>query len=128
MFDRDPLGKSLAVNYQIVLRWRCPCPASNAVERGPLNHFRKAGRVTKKAKASVRSVSHVDVYIGVRTRTLRLRRGLSQTALAERLGISVQQLRGYEQGQTRISAARLFDICDFFDVSLASMFERKIKV
>jgi len=33
----------------------------------------------------------------------------------------------YERGANRVSAARLFDICKARDVSLGSMFERKLK-
>jgi transcriptional regulator with XRE-family HTH domain len=33
----------------------------------------------------------------------------------------------YEKGANRVSAARLFEICEALDVSLASMFERKLK-
>jgi transcriptional regulator with XRE-family HTH domain len=33
----------------------------------------------------------------------------------------------YEKGVNRVSAARLFEICEVLDVSLASMFERKLK-
>jgi transcriptional regulator with XRE-family HTH domain len=69
----------------------------------------------------------VDVYIGARIRDLRLQLGLPLQGLAEKLAISAQQLHNYEQGRAPVSAARLFDICEFFGVSLASMFERQIK-
>jgi transcriptional regulator with XRE-family HTH domain len=83
--------------------------------------------VRTKTAASPQSVSSVDIYIGVRIRSLRLQLGMSQKALAEKLGIKFQQVQKYEAGSNRVSAARLFDICDFFGVSLASMFERKLK-
>jgi transcriptional regulator with XRE-family HTH domain len=47
--------------------------------------------------------------------------------LGEKLGVSFQQVQKYERGVNRVSAARLFDICEALDVSLASMFERKLK-
>jgi len=40
------------------------------------------------------------------------------------LGVSFQQIQKYERGRNRVSAARLFDICKVFNVSLSSMFER----
>jgi transcriptional regulator with XRE-family HTH domain len=40
------------------------------------------------------------------------------------LGVSFQQIQKYESGRNRVSAARLFDICKFFNVSLSPMFER----
>jgi transcriptional regulator with XRE-family HTH domain len=53
--------------------------------------------------------------------------GLSQRALGQKLGVTFQQVQKYESGENRVSAARLFDICEALDVSLASMFERKLK-
>jgi transcriptional regulator with XRE-family HTH domain len=53
--------------------------------------------------------------------------GLSQGALGKTLGVSFQQIQKYESGVNRVSAARLFEICEALDVSLASMFEPKLK-
>lgn len=49
----------------------------------------------------------IDAYVGARIALRRAALGLSQTALAERLGISFQQLQKYETGANRISASRL---------------------
>jgi DNA-binding Xre family transcriptional regulator len=51
----------------------------------------------------------------------------SQADLGEKLGVTFQQIQKYESGRNRVSAARLFEICEALDVSLASMFERKLK-
>jgi transcriptional regulator with XRE-family HTH domain len=48
-------------------------------------------------------------------------------ALGEKVGVSFQQIQKYECGVNRVTAARLFEICEAVDVSLASMFERKLK-
>lgn len=48
-----------------------------------------------------------DVAIGQKLRALRLDRGLSQGALAARIGFTFQQLQKYERGVNRISAGRL---------------------
>jgi transcriptional regulator with XRE-family HTH domain len=66
----------------------------------------------------------VDAYIGAR---MRLARNTSQAKLAEKLGVTFQQIQKYEKGANRVSAARLFDICEALEVSLASMFERQLK-
>jgi transcriptional regulator with XRE-family HTH domain len=50
----------------------------------------------------------VDVHVGRRVRIRRVLCGLSQTALAEQLGLTFQQLQKYESGATRISASRLW--------------------
>ena len=52
---------------------------------------------------------------------------MTQEGLGEKLGVTFQQIQKYEKGRNRVSAARLFVICEILDVSLASMFERKLK-
>jgi transcriptional regulator with XRE-family HTH domain len=54
-----------------------------------------------------RSPDHVDAYVGGRIAARRAALGLSQTALAQRLGLSPQQVQKYEAGTNRISASRL---------------------
>ena len=85
--------------------------------------MKKAKRRTK----SPRSPGAVDEYIGARMREGRLALKMSQTDLGEKLGVTFQQVQKYEKGANRVSAARLFKICEALDVSLASMFERKLK-
>jgi transcriptional regulator with XRE-family HTH domain len=48
-----------------------------------------------------------DIEIGRKIRTLRLERGLSQSRLANGIGLSFQQLQKYESGANRVSAGRL---------------------
>jgi transcriptional regulator with XRE-family HTH domain len=84
-------------------------------------------KIRKRKKSSNNKVSAVDEYIGVQMREGRLSVGLSQAELAMKLGITRSQVHKYEHGRTRVSAARLFDICEVLEVSLASMFERKLK-
>jgi transcriptional regulator with XRE-family HTH domain len=85
--------------------------------------MKKAKRKTKSPRAS----SAVDQYIGGRMRESRFALNMSQTDLGEKLGVTFQQIQKYEKGRNRVSAARLFVICEILDVSLASMFERKLK-
>jgi DNA-binding XRE family transcriptional regulator len=81
----------------------------------------------KGTKKCPRITTAVDVYIGARMRDRRLAIGLTQQDLAKTLGVSFQQVQKYEIGLNRVSAARLFEICDVLDVSIASMFERKLR-
>jgi transcriptional regulator with XRE-family HTH domain len=81
----------------------------------------------KATRQRPRAVSAVDAYIGIRMRDRRRARGMTQQQLADLLKISFQQIQKYETGANRVSAARLFEICEAMDVSLASMFERKLK-
>ncbi len=52
----------------------------------------------------------VDIHVGRKVRELRLARGLSQQELAEKIGVSFQQLQKYERASNRISCGRLWDI------------------
>jgi transcriptional regulator with XRE-family HTH domain len=78
---------------------------------------------SKAKKASPRTISAVDIYIGARMRERRLALNLSQAGLGEVLGVSFQQVQKYEGGKNRVSAARLFEICRVLNLSLSSMFE-----
>ena len=49
----------------------------------------------------------IDVAVGLRLRTLRKSRGMSQEQLGRALGITFQQIQKYERGTNRISASML---------------------
>ncbi|APG87394.1 Xre family transcriptional regulator (plasmid) [Sinorhizobium americanum CCGM7] len=48
---------------------------------------------------------------------------MSQTDLAQALGVTYQQVQKYENGRTRVSASRLQAIASALEVPLASFFE-----
>jgi transcriptional regulator with XRE-family HTH domain len=49
----------------------------------------------------------VELAIGARIRTRRRQLGLSQSDLAEKLGVSFQQVQKYERGANRVAASTL---------------------
>ena len=59
-----------------------------------------------------------DAKIGGRLKLRRSIMGLSQTKLADLLGITFQQVQKYESGKNRVSAARLHEISKILDVPL----------
>jgi transcriptional regulator with XRE-family HTH domain len=63
-----------------------------------------------------------DLAVGLRVRTLRIARRMSQAELGERLGITFQQVQKYEKGSNRIGAGRLQHIAEIFDVPIATLF------
>jgi transcriptional regulator with XRE-family HTH domain len=65
----------------------------------------------------------LDEMVGARIRMLRVDRGLSQTALAARIGVTYQQLQKYEQGDGRVGASRLARIASVLDISVGAFFE-----
>jgi transcriptional regulator with XRE-family HTH domain len=56
-----------------------------------------------------------DIEIGQKIRALRLERGLSQSGLAEGIGLTFQQVQKYEKGTNRVSAGRLQKIADMLN-------------
>ena len=65
----------------------------------------------------------VDVTVGNRVREMRIRKGLSQQALGEQVGVSFQQIQKYERGTNRMGSSRLVQIADVLDVPVSSFFE-----
>jgi len=66
----------------------------------------------------------IDKAIGRRIREIRKRWGLSQIELAEKVGLSFQQIQKYEKGSTRISVMRLKQISDALGVNILSLLEQ----
>ena len=64
----------------------------------------------------------IDVHVGDRLRTRRTLLGLSQTAVAEAMGITFQQLQKYEKGNNRICASRLYDLTQILGVDMDYFF------
>src|SRR5262249_32158193 len=64
-----------------------------------------------------------DVHVGAQLRMLRLQHGLSQTGLAERVGLSFQQIQKYETGSNRVSVSRLVDLANALDIPLLVFFD-----
>ncbi len=64
----------------------------------------------------------VDVHVGARIGLRRSALGLSQSALAQQLGVSFQQVQKYETGQNRISASRLHRAATVLGTSVETFF------
>ena len=65
----------------------------------------------------------IDIAVGARLKMERKVRRISQTQLAQHLGVTFQQVQKYEKGLNRISASRMMMIADFFGFSPATLFE-----
>ena len=50
-------------------------------------------------------------------------RGLTQVELARQLGLSFQQVQKYETGANRISASKMWQLCQVLDVAPGYFFE-----
>jgi transcriptional regulator with XRE-family HTH domain len=59
-----------------------------------------------------KSPEPVDIRVGQLIRAQRVALGMSQTALAEKLGLTFQQVQKYEKSANRVSASRLVQIAE----------------
>lgn len=65
----------------------------------------------------------VDVHVGMRMRQRRALLGMSQTALANAVGLTFQQIQKYERGTNRMGASRLYEFAKVLDVAVPFFFE-----
>lgn len=65
----------------------------------------------------------VDVHVGKRLRLARHISGISQTELADSLGLSFQAVQKYETGDNRISASKLYVAARIVNQSVSYFFD-----
>jgi len=65
----------------------------------------------------------IDIHVGSRMQLRRTLMGMTQEQLAKAIGVSFQQVQKYERGLNRLSASRLFDVCQALGVSMLYFFE-----
>jgi transcriptional regulator with XRE-family HTH domain len=65
----------------------------------------------------------VDRLVGLNVRIFRKAKGLSQTALADAIGVTFQQVQKYENGTNRVGPGRLASIAKTLDVPIQRFFE-----
>lgn len=63
----------------------------------------------------------IDIAVGHRIRVRRKWLGVSQSTLADHLGVSFQQVQKYERGANRVSASMLVKIAQKLDTSVAEL-------
>jgi len=71
---------------------------------------------------STKKPNPIDVYVGNKIREARILHGLSQSALAEMIGITFQQLQKYENAHNRVSCSRLYAISLVLDIPVQTFF------
>lgn len=65
----------------------------------------------------------VDLYVGRRLKLIRRQKHMSQKELAERLGITFQQVQKYEKGLNRLPAGRMLGCCFALDITPNDLFK-----
>jgi transcriptional regulator with XRE-family HTH domain len=74
------------------------------------------------AKISNKSATKVDKLVSQNIRVRRSAIGFTQERLAERLGVTFQQVKKYEKGVNCVGGGRLQEIAELFDVPVVSLF------
>src|SRR5262245_7724692 len=74
-------------------------------------------------KVGNKAAQPIDAHVGTRIRFRRNLLAISQTDMAERIGVTFQQVQKYERGTNRIGASRLIKICEVLEVSPEWLFE-----
>jgi transcriptional regulator with XRE-family HTH domain len=68
-----------------------------------------------------KAATEIDRALALRIRERRVMLGLTQKQMADRIGVTYQQVNKYEQGANRISVARLFAIAEGLGVHPAEL-------
>ena len=72
---------------------------------------------------STRMPDPLDAMVGAKIRIFRIHRKISQTDLAEQIGVTFQQVQKYEKGANRVGASRLSRIAAVLGISVGELFE-----
>ncbi len=64
----------------------------------------------------------IDVLVGKRIRMRRTQKSISQSELADALGVTFQQVQKYEKGTNRVSCSRLYEIAKTLDAPITYFF------
>ncbi len=62
----------------------------------------------------------IDLHIGERLKQIRKQKNMTQDFLAEKLGVSFQQIQKYENGKNRISFSSMVELSQLLKVTLDS--------
>ena len=65
----------------------------------------------------------VDVHVGSRMRQRGTLLGMSQSKVAEAVGLTFQQIQKYERGSNRIGSSRLYEFAKVLDVPVSYFFD-----
>lgn len=67
--------------------------------------------------------NNIEAYIGGQIRKRRHILGMSQSDLANKIGVTFQQIQKYEKGTNKVMASRLYELSKIMNVNLNYFFE-----
>ena len=74
-------------------------------------------------KSNINEPHPVDIQVGQRIKAARKIQKLTQTDLADGVGVSYQQIQKYENGDNRVSVSMMYMIAKFLNISMAYFYE-----
>ncbi|MCZ7497352.1 helix-turn-helix transcriptional regulator [Agrobacterium tumefaciens] len=77
-------------------------------------------------KSGPKTPNPIDIEVGARIRVRRRILGMSQSMLADALGVTFQQVQKYEKGTNRVGASRLQNVATVLGVPVSSFFDRQV--
>jgi len=77
----------------------------------------------KEANVGGDSPNPVDQHVGLRIRLRRRELGMTQTELAEAIGLTFQQVQKYERAANRVSASKLWELARAMQTTVAYFYE-----
>ena len=89
---------------------------------------RKEAPKRRKVTLPARNEPHpIDLCVGLNIRNCRLDLGMTQNALAKKVGITAQQIQKYETAYNRLSASRLWLIAEALGINVLRLYENMDK-
>ena len=85
--------------------------------------FERGAKNMAKASIAPRGPTAVDTHVGQKIRARRIFLQMSQTEVADAVGVTFQQIQRYERGANRVGASRLQQISEVLGVSPFYFFE-----
>jgi transcriptional regulator with XRE-family HTH domain len=74
-------------------------------------------------KKTAKRTNWIDAAVGRNVRIWRMAKGMTQEQLANRVGVTFQQLQKYEVGGNRIPTGRLVKVSGILGIPISALFE-----
>lgn len=81
--------------------------------------------IAMKSPKGPRSAVPVDLHVGQRVKARRMLLAMTQEELADKLGVTFQQVQKYEKGVNRVSASRLLSLSQVLRVPVQYFFDER---
>src|SRR5690625_233703 len=65
---------------------------------------------------------NVNHFVGSKIKEYRIKKGLNQTELGNKLGVSQNTISGYEKGTWEVGYDTLFKLAEIFEISIDDLF------